>query len=71
VLAIMAVALGWVGRVAGIWELTKIPYVLLAIATVKLVVQDLRAGHMFGIVVSLVLYGSALVILPRLLRATA
>jgi hypothetical protein len=66
VLAVMAVALGWAGRVGGIWELTKIPYVLLAIATVKLVVQDLRAGHMFGIVISLVLYGSALVILPRL-----
>jgi hypothetical protein len=71
VLAIMAVALGWAGRRTGTWELTKIPYVLLAIATVKLVVQDLRAGHMFAIVISLALYGSALVILPRLSRSTA
>ena len=71
VLAIMAVALGWAGRRAGIWELMKIPYVLLAITTVKLAVQDLRAGHMFAIVISLALYGSALVILPRLSRSTA
>jgi hypothetical protein len=72
-LAVMAVALAWAGRRAAIWELTRIPYVLLAIATVKLLVQDLRAGHMFAIVISLVLYGSALVILPRLVlvRSTA
>jgi hypothetical protein len=71
VLAVLAVALGWVGRMAGIWELTKAPYLLLAIATVKLVVQDLQAGHMFGIVISLVLYGGALVILARLARPAA
>jgi hypothetical protein len=71
VLAVLAVAVGWVGRMAGIWELTRVPYLLLAIATVKLVVQDLQAGHMFAIVISLALYGSALVILPRLSRSTA
>jgi hypothetical protein len=71
ILALTAVALGWSGRIAGIWELTKIPFILLAIATVKLVVQDLRAAHMFGIVISLLLYGSALLILPRLARSTA
>src|SRR5438270_13579839 len=68
VLATMALALGWAGRTAGRWELTKVPYVLLAIATVKLLVQDLPAGHTFGIVISLLMYGSALVLLPRLSR---
>jgi len=58
------------GGVAEIWELTKIPYVLLAIASVELVVQDLRVGHIFGIVISPVPYGSALVILPLLSWST-
>ncbi len=65
ILTILAISLAWVARERRIWELIWVPYILIALATVKLLVQDLRGGHVFGIVISLLLYGSALVLLPR------
>jgi hypothetical protein len=65
ILTILAIALAWAARKRHIWELLWVPYILIALATVKLFVQDLSGGHVLGIVISLLFYGSALVLLPR------
>jgi hypothetical protein len=70
ILTVLAIALAWAARKRRIWELIWVPYILIALATVKLFVQDLRGGHVLGIVISLLFYGSALVLLPRFTAGT-
>jgi hypothetical protein len=47
-------------------ELWWLSILLALIATYKLLFQDLRQGHMLGVVLSLIVYGGALILLPRL-----
>lgn len=49
-------------------ELRWIAILFAAVATYKLVSQDLRQAHTFAAVLSLIIYGGALVLLPRILR---
>ncbi len=66
ILTLGAVALALASRKLDVAQLAWTAYGLLALATVKLVVQDLPSGHMLAIVGSLVLYGGTLILLPRL-----
>ena len=49
-------------------EFNWLGYGLIAVATYKLVFQDLQQGQTFAIVLSLLIYGGALILLPRLAR---
>ena len=49
-------------------ELGWVAYIAVALGTLKLVVEDLRYGNAASLVVSLLFYGSVLILLPRLMR---
>lgn len=49
-------------------ELKWFAWLVIGGASYKLVIQDFQQAHTFAIVVSLLFYGSALVLLPRLIR---
>jgi hypothetical protein len=49
-------------------ELVWLTYAFIGVATYKLVVHDLRQGQTMAIVLSLLLYGGMLVLLPRMLQ---
>ena len=49
-------------------ELRWLVFVLMAVAGYKLVSQDFSQKHTLALVVSLLLYGGMLVLLPRLMR---
>ena len=68
ILTVMAVSLAWATKRWPRPELTWTAYLFIAVATYKLVIQDFRQGETLAIVISLVLYGSALVLLPRFLQ---
>jgi hypothetical protein len=68
VLAALALGLALVAR-RGTWpELGWLVYPLVALAGVKLVLQDLRHGRPATLVLSLALYGVVLVLAPRLMK---
>ena len=69
-LAALAVALAYLGHRRGpLPELGWVAYVVLAVGALKLVAQDLPAGSAGGLFASFLLFGGALVIASRLLRA--
>jgi hypothetical protein len=71
VLAGLAVALGPAARRWSRPELGWLVYPLLALGGLKLVAEDLGAGRASTLFLSLVLYGGALILAPRLLRRSA
>jgi len=69
--AALAVALGPVARRWSLPEMGWLVYPLLALGGLKLVVEDLSEGRPSTLFLSLVLYGGALILAPRLLRRSA
>ena len=68
VLVALALGLAWLAR-RGQPELAWLVYPLLALGAVKLLLHDVRTGRPATLVLSLGLYGSLLILLPRLLKA--
>lgn len=64
----LAAGSSWAGRRFGHEELVWLVYPLLAAAGVKLLVEDLRAGRSLTMFLSLILFGGALLLLPKLVR---
>ena len=64
-LALGLLRVGW-NRI----ELGWVAYIAVALGTLKLMVEDLRYGNAASLVVSLLFYGSVLILLPRLMRRT-
>jgi hypothetical protein len=68
VLALLVIALAGAARRWGLVELGWFVYPLLALGAVKLLAEDLGRGRPTTSFFSLVLYGGALILAPRLLR---
>jgi predicted tellurium resistance membrane protein TerC len=49
-------------------ELTRIGYAVLALVAVKLLLEDLRHGHMEYIAASIFLFAVTLIVVPRIAR---
>jgi hypothetical protein len=49
-------------------ELTRIGYAILVLAAVKLLLEDLRHGHLGYITASIFVYAVSLIAMPRLAR---
>jgi hypothetical protein len=62
----LALALGFLGSRWKHVELGWVAYTAVAFGTLKLVFEDLRFGNAASLVVSLLFYGSVLILLPRL-----
>jgi hypothetical protein len=71
VLAVAALALAACRRVSSVSELSRLAYPLLAAGGLKLLVEDLPHGRPTTLSLAFVLYGAALIAIPRLLRAGA
>jgi hypothetical protein len=68
----LALVLGFAGSRWKHVELAWVAYAAVAFGTLKLLLEDLRFGNAASLVVSLLCYGSILILLPRLTkRATA
>jgi hypothetical protein len=67
-LALLVLGLGLAARRWVLLELTWFVYPLLVVGGVKLATQDLWHGRGFALFLSLVLYGTALIAAPRLVR---
>ncbi|HEV2398138.1 MAG TPA: hypothetical protein VGS27_14425 [Candidatus Sulfotelmatobacter sp.] len=65
-LSALALALGIAGSTRKRIELNWAAYAALGFGTIKLVLEDLRFGNAASLVLSLLFYGSILVLLPRL-----
>jgi hypothetical protein len=68
VLVALGLGLAWLAH-RGQPELVWLVYALVAVGAVKLLLHDARAGRPATLVASLGLYGSLLLLLPRLLKA--
>ena len=69
--AVLAIAAGGIAgwrAAGGPVELPGLAWTILALAGIKLLVEDLRVGRAGTLVLSLTLYGSALILVPALLR---
>jgi hypothetical protein len=66
VLAISAVALAWAGSHSARAELSRLAYPLMILGAYRLLTQDMRQDVKTPLFLSLLLYGSALILLPRL-----
>lgn len=69
ILAALAVGLSGLGRLPAMREASWVVYPLLALAGAKLLLEDLRTDRPLAMFASLALYGSALILAPRLNRA--
>ncbi len=67
-LVLLAVAAGWSGRRWSRAELSWLVYPLLALCGFKLIAEELRHARSLTLFVSLIVFGGALVLLPRWLR---
>jgi len=65
---VLALALGFAGSRWKHVELGWVAYAAVAFGTLKLLLEDLRFGNAASLVVSLLCYGSVLILLPRLTR---
>lgn len=65
---ILALALGFAGRRWKHVELGWAAYAAVGFGTLKLLLEDLRFGNAASLVVSLLCYGSVLILLPRLTK---
>jgi len=64
----LALVFGLVGSRLKRMELNWAAYWALGFGTIKLVFEDLRFGNAASLVVSLLFYGTILIVLPRLAR---
>jgi hypothetical protein len=71
VLAIAALALGWMGRLDRLFEARLLVYPVLVVGGIKLVVDDFSHGRPTTLFLSLALLGTALIVAPRLARRAA
>jgi hypothetical protein len=69
VLAAVVVVLAWLGRRTAWPELGWLVYPLLLVGGVRLLAHDLSMGRPATLVLSLALFGGALILTPRLLKA--
>ena len=69
VLAAAAVLLASFRRLPTLAPLARLTYPVLAAAGLKLLIDDLPHGRPSTLVVTFVLYGAALIAVPRILRA--
>ncbi|MGE5715886.1 MAG: hypothetical protein ACM369_04480 [Acidobacteriota bacterium] len=69
VLAAASVLLAWLRGFPTLAPLARLTYPVLAIAGLKLLVDDLPHGRPSTLVATFVMYGAALIIVPRILRA--
>ncbi len=67
---VLAIGLALGGAKLNRAELTKIGYATLALLAVKLVVEDLRLGHLAFIAASISLFAVTLIVVPRVARLT-
>lgn len=67
-LTALAIAAAWSGSRWNRAEVQRLAYPLLALAGVKLVLEDFPQGQSLLLVLSLIFCGSGLILLPRLLR---
>jgi hypothetical protein len=67
VITLGAMALAWSSKRWPQAELSHLAYPLMMLGAYKLVVQDLREERTMALFLSLLLYGGALIVLPRLL----
>ncbi len=68
VLTCLALAAAWVGRKRQRRQFSWVVYPLMVFTAYKLLIQDLQGNHKLALFASLLLYGGALVVLPRLLQ---
>lgn len=68
VLTVLAIFLAWSGARWRRFELVWLVYPFMVLTAYKLLVQDLPQGETLALFVSLLLYGGALVLLPRILQ---
>jgi hypothetical protein len=68
VIAILAVALAWTGRRWSLQELTWFVYPVLIAGGAKLLWEDFHYDQPVTLFLALALYGSALIVTPRLMR---
>ena len=66
----MAIMLAWLGSRWGLKELVWLLVPWMAFGAIKLVLEDFSQGQSATLFVSLLVYGAALIALPRLLRRT-
>jgi hypothetical protein len=71
ILTSLSLALAWVGTRWARPELVWLLYGFMALGGYKLVMRDFMNEHSFALVVSLLCYGGALIVLPRMLRGKA
>jgi hypothetical protein len=69
VLAAASVLLAWCRRLPTLSPLARLAYPVLAVAGLKLLLEDLPHGRPSTLVVTFVLYGAALMVVPRILRS--
>ena len=69
-ICVLAIGLALGGAKLNRAELTKIGYATLALLAVKLVVEDLRLGHLAFIAASISLFAVTLIVVPRVARLT-
>ncbi len=69
VLAAASVLLASLRRLPTLAPLARLTYPVLAVAGLKLLIDDLPHGRPSTLVVTFVLYGAALIVVPRILRA--
>jgi hypothetical protein len=68
-LALTALALAWIGRVARLREASWLVYATLAFGGVKLLAEDFPHSTAATLFVALAIYGGALIAAPRMIRA--
>jgi hypothetical protein len=71
VLTALSLSLAWAGTRWGRSELIWLLYAFMALAAYKLAVRDFMNEHNLALVVSLLCYGGALILLPRMLRGSS
>jgi hypothetical protein len=68
ILALAAVGLAWLGRSTRLAEAHWLVYPVLVVGGLKLMLEDFRVGRPATLVISLALYGAALILAPGLTR---
>ncbi len=71
VVSVFAVALAWTARKWSLRELRWLVYPLLVGGGIRLLLEDIRYGRPVTLFFTLALYGSALILTPRLIKKTA
>ncbi len=69
-ISVIAIVLAWLGSRWGLKELVWLLVPWMAFGAIKLVFEDFAQGQSATLFVSLLVYGAALIALPRLLRRT-